>query len=254
LYWHFAEPGDTFLGHALAGMDPNGELFASLPLHWKVDDPMANDKIKEALNLMFATILQRWGGTEVDPIGVLLLCLASVVWHSDFLKATAAASPGHPFSMIPLLSNPELLRDLKELVTLKPEGQVKCATGIPPHIQHASVAKKILSLCVETLQTVQQMADTVKDSVKEAFKEKAEENGQVTGEQLKQMFDEHHQTMADMIDQKLTKLKDEMRDSFPIVPQQQQDSANDNKMPFADGEEDDVLLHDQNTQEHTHVK
>ena len=25
LYWHFAEPGDTFLGHVLAGLDPNGE-------------------------------------------------------------------------------------------------------------------------------------------------------------------------------------------------------------------------------------
>ena len=25
------------------------------------DDPMSNDRIKEAMNLMFATILQRWG-------------------------------------------------------------------------------------------------------------------------------------------------------------------------------------------------
>jgi hypothetical protein len=35
--------------------------------------------------------------------------------------------------MIPLLSNPDLLKDLKELVTLEPEGQVKEASGIPPH-------------------------------------------------------------------------------------------------------------------------
>ena len=58
LYWHFTEPGDTFLGHVLAGLDPNGEEFATLPPHWKLDDPMFNDRIKEAMNLMFATILQ----------------------------------------------------------------------------------------------------------------------------------------------------------------------------------------------------
>ena len=65
LYWHFAEPGDTFLGRVLAGFDSNGEEFATLPPHWTLDDPMSNERIKEAMNLMFATILQRWGGTEV---------------------------------------------------------------------------------------------------------------------------------------------------------------------------------------------
>ena len=119
LYWHFAEPGDTFLGRVLAGFDPNGEEFATLPPHWILEDPMSNEKVKEAINLMFATILQRWGHTAVDPTGILLYCLASVVWHVDFLKDMAARHPGHPFSMIPLLSNPTLLNDLKELVTLE---------------------------------------------------------------------------------------------------------------------------------------
>jgi hypothetical protein len=27
LYWHFAEPGDTFLGCILAGLDPSSEEF-----------------------------------------------------------------------------------------------------------------------------------------------------------------------------------------------------------------------------------
>jgi hypothetical protein len=128
LYWHFAEPGDTFLGRVLAGFDPNGEEFATLPPHWILEDPMSNEKVKEAMNLMFATILQRWGRTAVDPTGILLYCLASVVWNVNFLKDIAARQPGHPFSMIPPLSNPTLLNDLKELVTLEPKGQV----GIPP--------------------------------------------------------------------------------------------------------------------------
>ncbi len=79
LYWHFSEPGDTYLGRILAGLDPNDKTFGTLPPHWKVDNPMGNAKIRKAMLSMFGTILQRWGGTAVDPSGILLLCLASVV-------------------------------------------------------------------------------------------------------------------------------------------------------------------------------
>ena len=113
-------------------------LYFSTP-NWKLDDRMANDRTKEAMNLMFATILQRWGGTEVDPTGILLSLLQQ---SSDWLKEMATKHPGHPFSMIPILSTLELLRDLKELVTLEPKGNVKCVTEISPHIQNASVAKR----------------------------------------------------------------------------------------------------------------
>jgi hypothetical protein len=43
LYLHFAEPGDTFLGCILAGLDPSSEEFGVLPPHWKLDDPMSNE-------------------------------------------------------------------------------------------------------------------------------------------------------------------------------------------------------------------
>jgi hypothetical protein len=178
-----------------------------------------------------------------------------VVWHVDFLKDMAAQHPGHPFSMIPLLSNPTLMNDLKELVTLEPKGQVTTPMGIPPHIQHASVAKKILLLCVETLETVQQMADNVKESVKEAFEEKAEENGQITGERLKTILESHQNSMVAMIDQKLTKLKNEMREAFPLAMVQQQEEHsidNDNEI-FADGDAEEVLVEQPARQGQTRV-
>ena len=133
-----------------------------LPPHWKLGEPMSNERIKKAMNLMFATILQRWGGMEDDLQAFYFPALASIVWHSIFLKEMVAACPGHPLNMIPLLSNQELLQDLKELITLKLKGQVKSATGIPPHVQHASVAKKILFLYVETLKMVQEMVEKSK--------------------------------------------------------------------------------------------
>jgi hypothetical protein len=61
---------------------------------------------------MFATFLQRWGGIAVAPTGILLLCLASVVWNVEFLKLTAARIPGYPFGVIPLLSSVGLLAEL----------------------------------------------------------------------------------------------------------------------------------------------
>ena len=87
---------------------------------------MGNEKIREAMNLMFATVLKKWGGSVVDPTGtgILLLCLASVVWNVEFLKTTAAAIPGYPFGMIPLLSNAGLLAELKLLVIIESEGHI----------------------------------------------------------------------------------------------------------------------------------
>jgi hypothetical protein len=105
IYWHIAEAGDCYLGRILAGLDPNDASFGSLPPHFKMTDPMSNVHVKAAMQLMYGPILRRWSGHEVDPTGLLLHCLASVVWHSDFLKQWARDIPGHSFATIPLLNN-----------------------------------------------------------------------------------------------------------------------------------------------------
>jgi hypothetical protein len=105
LYWHFSEPGDTYLGRCLAGLDPNSADFSVLPAHFSIDDPMSNPDVREVMLLMYGTILQKWGGSAVDPTALLLRCLASVVHHSDWLLSVARENPGHPFSTIPILNN-----------------------------------------------------------------------------------------------------------------------------------------------------
>ena len=88
-----------YLGRILAEIDPKQEIFGMLPPHWNADKSnVGNTKIGEAMNLMFATVLQKLGGSAMDPTGILLLCLASVVWNVEFLKLTAAAIPGHPLA------------------------------------------------------------------------------------------------------------------------------------------------------------
>ena len=60
--------------------------------------------------------------------------------------------------------------------------------------------------------------------------------------------------MVQLIDDKLIKLKNKMRDFFPAVPVQQQDGgSNDGAMPFAEGEAEDVSVCNMNTQQEVRV-
>ena len=84
VYWHFCEPGDTFLGRSLAGMDPNSERFDILPPHWNMENPMGDEDIKEAMELCFGRIINNWTKTtDSNPISILLRCFASMVYHYE---------------------------------------------------------------------------------------------------------------------------------------------------------------------------
>ena len=111
------------------------------------------------------------------------------------------------------------------------------ATGIPPHVQQAELIGKTLNLCIETLEEVKQFAITVKDAVKEAYEDRAEENGQVTGERLKQMLDQYHESMLGLVDQRLADLKNSIQTTAPPQDDNENPNNNDDNGIFAPGEE-----------------
>jgi len=41
VYWHFSEPGDTYLGRVLAFLNPSSPDFGTLPPHFNMDDPLS---------------------------------------------------------------------------------------------------------------------------------------------------------------------------------------------------------------------
>jgi hypothetical protein len=45
VYWHFASIGDHYLGHILAGFDPNIPDFGTLPPHWTTFSPLSNTQM-----------------------------------------------------------------------------------------------------------------------------------------------------------------------------------------------------------------
>lgn len=116
-YWHYGAVGDHYLGRILCGLDPNDPDFAVLPPHWDVANPMGNPTIREAMQLMYGGILDEYSSKPADPTGVLLRCLACVVYNAKHLTETMVKYPGHEFSKLPILHNTVLLEALQTLVT-----------------------------------------------------------------------------------------------------------------------------------------
>lgn len=203
IYWQFAEAGDSYLGRCLAGMDPNTSEFSVLPPHWITASPMEDDDIKEALDLMYGTIMQ----SHPNMSGVLLRLLASVVHASDWIKEVSASKPGHPFGGIPILQNPVLLARLKTKVTLEPTESMRHATGVPPHVAQLNLMTSLLQLCQTTLQKVNDQATLVRQSIFDAMEERAIDNGQISREQIVGILDEFRQGIRDDVSQQITALQ-----------------------------------------------
>ena len=71
---------------------------------------MENERIREAVEMMYGPALQKWAGTkDLDPTALLCKVLPSLVYHSEFLQSTIRRVPGHRFAGIPLVNNPALL-------------------------------------------------------------------------------------------------------------------------------------------------
>jgi hypothetical protein len=199
---------------------------------------MSNEAIREAMSSMYAVVLQKHAGTNSDPMALLLRVLPSVIYHSDWIMDQVRENPGHPFSAIPLLNNEALLARLKPLVTTDPGGQILKATGVPPTIEIAQNSKKVLALCIETLEGVQAMGETIKDAVFQAFELRAIENGQMTTQQMKDMLLQSQEEMQTFMTQQIATL----RNAVALVPAEVAVSDDDDgDAVFADGMDDEEV-------------
>ena len=152
VYWHCAEPGDNYLGRIMAGLNSLLPSFKVLPPHFNLENPVENEHVWEAMNLMYGPILNNWADTPQDPTGLLLRLLASVVYHFDWIQSMSQSGTEHIFNAIPLVFKPELVEELKKLVTIEPSVIIDEATGIPPHVEHCFKLEKLLGVANECLQ------------------------------------------------------------------------------------------------------
>ena len=178
-YLKYCNAGDQLCGRILAGLPVDEPKFAALPPHF-IGAAASSSDVIEALHLTFGSpleegcILHRF--PQLKP--VLLLCLASMVYHHDWLVAHEDVGAGHVFlQQVPLYRNANLLGRLKKLVTIdEQEGGLR-PTGIPPHIK-----------MMQTLQEVQKDVAYLKNELKteivaeihQYLEERMETNGQMS--------------------------------------------------------------------------
>ncbi|CAJ1941632.1 unnamed protein product [Cylindrotheca closterium] len=146
-YFKMLSTGDQYLGQILAGKDPNLASFKVLPPHWNVENPLQDLRICTALLKNFWKILEdhgEHGEGSYDPTGLLLCCLACMVWHSKEILDVINSNPSHKLSMVPLFQPDSNLEELRALVSTDPTpGVMTTVTGIPPHIEVACQLKNM---------------------------------------------------------------------------------------------------------------
>ena len=188
LYWKFSELGDYYLGRCLAFLDPDEENFSVLPPHFTLDNPLANEFVQAAMTLCFGPIIEKWG-SRLAIEGILLLMLASMIYHSDWMLERIARDPSHPFQGIPILHRPELLGKLKELVTLEPAGKMQTATGVPRHTKLLKKISAVWTVAQASLTQLTEMTTRLPEIIKNAINATAAEAGQVTVPFVMELFE-----------------------------------------------------------------
>ena len=205
IYWQFAEAGDAYLGRCLSGLDPNDSNFSVLPPHWTVESPLDDDDIAAGLKLMYGEVIRH----HPRSMALLVRLLAAVTYSSDWLMDFTIANRGHPFSAIPLLQNPDLLRRLKAKVTIEPTESMRTPTGVPPHVKQLNLMTTLLKLCQTTLEKVNDQAETVRLSIFDALENRALENGTITRNHIFEVLEEFRNKISDDVGRQIQILRDE---------------------------------------------
>ena len=139
-----------------------------LPPHFRVGTE--NALVMEGMKLCFGRIINSFGGSGIE--GALLLFLAGIIYQADtLLLPQSANNRNNPFLSILLLNQPELLKQLWELVTLEPAGDVMQSTVVPHSACMMDELRKVYwtmqgyALEVRDLRT--KLPELVKNDIKE---------------------------------------------------------------------------------------
>lgn len=157
IYFKFGAIGDHYLGRILAGLNPHESSFGDLPPHFSCG--RENKCVDRAMHGMFGTLTKVHTSTNA----ILLLCLASIVHHSDEIDKVILKNPGHIFGSMYIFSDRKLLSELKELVTQEPSEGIRNATGVPPHVVQMRLMEKMNKTLGDVcLQINEQQSDLVR--------------------------------------------------------------------------------------------
>jgi hypothetical protein len=177
---------DYYLGRLLILIDPEDNLFDTLPLHWK---DKFHSIVQRGIEITFGKVLSCHENTDHNPLGLLSFLLASIVHHSDWLFQEMGKHPGKLFYSIPVLNDPVLLRELKEQLTLEQTETILTATGIPPRVSHARAITKVFNICMSNKDAFNNFKADLKMAVADAVDAKVRADGGINQAIMKAQLD-----------------------------------------------------------------
>jgi hypothetical protein len=152
VYQHHQDAGDQYVGRTVAGLPRNMVEFATLPPHFNAE--VNNQFLEDTIRAVFPFLLQ-------SQLLIGKFCLASLVYHSDYLRRTLPSDH--------IIFNTYLFRNANVLDVLKPN--VVCglpykdstisATGLPPDILLSLEIRDIPVKISEILETRSILANSV---------------------------------------------------------------------------------------------
>lgn len=169
-YFRYEAAGDQFLGRVVAGLPLNDAKFASLPPHFAFDNDALVDK---CVKTMFPSL-----ETDLNMHKILHLCLASLVYHADYLVDILPKE--HPLLATTVFSNPSLMAALSSRVLTENSTWIR-PTGIPPYIE---VYKKF----DRQQQSINALPDILEARVSKVIEEKGVAAGHVTAATLRSVL------------------------------------------------------------------
>ena len=165
-YIKYAEAGDQIVGRQVAGLPADSPEFAVIAPHFAE----INASVESMVRLCYPTVVGR-----VDA-RVLQMCLASLVYHYDWLKVTAPSTS--PLWNIPLFKDLDQLALLKKLVVCgvaKPNDTIR-PTGLPAHIANLRELNYVNDRLEHLTRAVNAKADYIVEGVLKGLDERQTES------------------------------------------------------------------------------
>jgi hypothetical protein len=163
IYFKFGATGDHYLGRILAGLNPHDSTFGDLPPHFSCG--RENKFVDRGMNGMFGNLTK----VHTTTNAILLLCLPSIVHHSDEIDKVILKNPGHIFGSMYIFSDRDLLCELKKLVTQEPSKDIQNATGMSSHVVQMQLMEKMNNtlgnVCLKINEQQQEMVRAVTEAI-----------------------------------------------------------------------------------------
>ena len=106
------------------------------------------------MNQINGPIFVRCRDSTINPYGILLLFLALVTYHENWIKGHISRNTNHSFLKIPILPDCKLMSELRNKISTALSNVIKYTTGIPLHIQTAITMHKLITITIDTLERV----------------------------------------------------------------------------------------------------